>query len=222
MYKYSMQLAGLAALLSLLVAVPVFALEGRVDIRVAPGERPEPRQILQRIIGERQDTVRPQPAERPEGRVVSLGGKVASVGSESFSLEIPSNRERATTTITVVTMDSTEFKIGREDGSFSDVSIGSFAVATGAYATSTQTLTARKVDIASSTPPRGLEVREEVHDRIEARLGDGFFARIFASTTPSENIRGFFLRADTSIDTGENQSGFIRSVFQRFSRLFGR
>lgn len=224
----TLRIIGSAATLTLFAVAPVLALEsdGGVDVQVAPGPRQEPRVILQRIIQQGQEhrngNNQNNPEDRPMPPAVSFGGTVSSVSSPNFSLEIPAVRERATTTITVVTSASTTFLFGREGGSFDNVSIGSFVVAAGAYATSTQTLTARRVDIASSTVPRGLEVRAAVHDRIETRLGEGFFSRLFASSTAPAPLRFFFgAQASSTLDEGERQ-GFVRSLFQGVARFFGR
>ena len=130
----------------------------------------------------------------------SVGGKVTAVSSPNFTLELPRVGDKATTTVTVTTNASTTFLLGKNSASISDVAVGGFALVAGPFASSTQTITALRVNLSTSTPPRGQEVRIEVREAVAERLENRF-----GTSAP----RGFVREV-------------VDSVFQGFARFFGR
>ena len=130
----------------------------------------------------------------------SVGGKVTAVSAPNFTLELPRVGDKATTTVTVTTNASTTFLLGKNSASISDVAVGSFALVVGPYASSTQTITALRVNLSTSTSPRGQEIRMEVREAVAERFDDRF-----GTSTP----RGFV-------------RGMMNSIFQGFARFFGR
>lgn len=161
--------------LSLLAAAPAFAQgpEGRGE---GWGPQQGPRGAMQ-IMMQRFER-RPMPMEM-------FGGKVTAVSSPNFTLELPAFGRQATTTVTVATNASTTFMLGKQSASIADVAVGDFATVQGRYATSTQTLTALRVNLATSTPSRGMQVRGLVHDAISERLNEEF-----SSSMPPRNFGG--------------------------------
>ncbi|OGG54587.1 hypothetical protein A3C20_01880 [Candidatus Kaiserbacteria bacterium RIFCSPHIGHO2_02_FULL_55_25] len=130
----------------------------------------------------------------------SVGGKVTAVSAPNFTLELPRVGDKATTTVTVTTNASTTFLLGKNSASISDVAVGGFALVAGPFASSTQTITALRVNLSTSTPPRGQEVRIEVREAVAERLENRF-----GTSAP----RGFVREV-------------VDSVFQGFARFFGR
>ena len=130
----------------------------------------------------------------------SVGGKVTAVSAPNFTLELPRVGDKATTTVTVATNASTTFLLGKNSASISDVAVGSFALVAGPYASSTQTIEALRVNLSTSTPPRGQEIRIEVREAVAERFEDRF-----GTTTPRAFVRGV-----------------MNSMFQGLARFFGR
>jgi len=130
----------------------------------------------------------------------SVGGKVTAVSASNFRLEIPAMPRQGTTTVNVVTNASTTFLLGKNSASISDVAVGSFALVAGPFASSTQTITALRVNLSTSTPPRGQEIRIEVREAVAERFEDRF-----GTTTPRAFVRGV-----------------MNSMFQGLARFFGR
>ena len=130
----------------------------------------------------------------------SLGGKVTAVSAPNFTLELPRMGDTATTSVNVVTNASTTFLLGKNSASMSDVAVGGFALVAGPFASSTNTITALRVNISTSTPARGQEVRMEVREAVTERLDDRF-----GTSTPRGLVRNI-----------------VNSVFQGFARFFGR
>jgi hypothetical protein len=165
--------------LSLLAAAPALAQEkGRGPWQIPrPGNEASttPRGAMQMLL----EHMGMRPALRE-----SFGGKVTAVSAPDFSLEIPALGRLSTTTINVVTDASTTFRVGTSTGSIGDVAIGDYALVEGRYATSTQTLTALRVNVTASAPNRGQEVRAIVHDVISQRVNEEL-----STTTPPRHIR---------------------------------
>lgn len=130
----------------------------------------------------------------------SLGGKVTAVNAPNFTLELPRIGDKATTTVNVVTNASTTFLLGKNSASMSDVAVGNFALVAGPFASSTNTITALRVNLSTSTPVRGQEMRVEVREAVAERLEDKF-----GTSTRREFVRGV-----------------MNSIFQDFARFFGR
>ncbi len=115
-----------------------------------------------------------------------MGGKVLSVSAPNFTLELPALGAHATSTVTVATNASTTFALGKNSATFADIAAGQFAMVRGSFATSTQTLTAMRVELATTTPNRGEMTREVVHNAIEERFNERL-----SSSTPPREFRGF-------------------------------
>jgi len=89
--------------------------------------------------------------DRPVATVI--GGAIADVGASSFSIDVPARGSSATSTASIVTDASTTYVFAGATSSFSDIAPGRFVTVQGIItATSTMTIEARRVEIATSTP----------------------------------------------------------------------
>ncbi|MFA7309822.1 MAG: hypothetical protein WC050_02855 [Candidatus Paceibacterota bacterium] len=148
----------------------------------------------------------------------AIGGKVSAVSGSSFSLEVPRMRDNATTTLTVNTTASTTFMLGKNPASLSDVAVGNFAMVFGPVSTSTQTITAVRVNLATSTPGIGPKP-------MMGKDGEGREWGVGASTTP-EQVQADIAARMTEQFSGRAEPSLIRnivnSVFSNFRHFFGR
>jgi hypothetical protein len=179
--------------LSLLSAVPAFAENGmhgfRGDQGVSERGMPmQPENMMQSIMR--------RGNEMRGLRVEAFAGKVTAASSPNFTLELPRIGPRATTTLTVATNASTTFTLGRNAAMFSDVTVGDFAMVMGSYESSTNTLTALRVNLATSTAGG---IRPMMGGENASRWGS-----VPTSTTPRA-IRGF-----------------VGSIMQGIRHFFGR
>lgn len=74
-------------------------------------------------------------------------GIVTSVGSSSFTIALPGNREHATTTVTVNVTSATTYMRASSTAAFSDLSAGSRVEVIGQFSTSTKSVAATRVMI---------------------------------------------------------------------------
>lgn len=145
---------------------------------------------------------RPQQAQG--NAAFAFGGRVASVDGTTFTIDMPGRDNAATTTITVTTDASTTFMlVGAGPSTLAAVTVGSFANVHGAMtSTTTRTIAATRVEIASTTPAvRGpsqadMEQLQEHMQQIGDQGGEG-------DTGTSTPVQHFFQR-----------------VFERFSNFF--
>lgn len=144
--------------------------------------------------------IRPPQGPRADAHMEQFGGKITAVSSPSFTLELPAIGRQATTTITVMTNASTTYRLASTTASWSDVAVGDFAMVSGPFATSTQTLTANRVQLSITAPNRGQEVRAVVHDAIDQRVNE-----MLSTTTRPAQLRGFI-------------GNLIQSIFSIFHR----
>lgn len=159
-----------------------------------------------------------QGMERGRGEMMgrSVGGKVTAVSSPNFTLELPRIGDKATTTVNVVTNASTTFLLDKNSASVSDVAVGDYALVAGPYASSTETITALRVNLSTSTPNRG-------RGPMMGGEGRGFGAG--ASTTPEQaqnDVTNELVNQYQGSAPADVVRSIIGSVFARFAHFFGR
>lgn len=183
--------AGTVALMTLSMAMPAFAHDGQDDWGESEGRDRVATTVPERVLGEkaglimgfqslfrRGDDKRDEHAGAPK---IELGGKVSAVSGSAFTIELPAMRDRATSTATIMTNASTTYKMkGSDTATLSDIAAGSFVQVKGLLtSTSTMTITAIRVDIASGTPrvikeridDVKIEVKQRIEDKIERDIG---------------------------------------------------
>lgn len=137
----------------------------------------------------------------PHSRVQEIAGAVTSVSSAGFTIDLPPRNRQATTTAVVTVDASTTYRKAGATASFADIVAGAFVRAQGSRAaSSTLTIHARRIEIASTTPqvlgrsaetPRPLQgIKQQLARRIDEAASATDLRR--AITVFLERLGGLF------------------------------
>jgi len=124
--------------------------------------------------GPREDHMGSSSAEHkpmPIAPQMGVPGIVASLGTSSFAMTLPGNKEHATTTFTVNVTASTTYQHASSTATFADVTVGAKVVVLGKVASSTKTIMAQRVVIT------GAGMKPEKKEGLINKLKHFFFGK---------------------------------------------
>lgn len=154
-----------------------------------------------------------RPMKDEKGMVRPMGkfaGVVTSVSSDSFAINLPGGKDRATTTLKVVVSSDTKFTKGSTTASLSDLSAGTRVAVAGTFSTSTKSIAAQHVLIGGDGMNKGKEMGEKKGLLMR-------FKHFFEKRGKESEVK-----SDASIDAAANtpaaavEGSAAASIFQKF------
>lgn len=111
--------------------------------------------------------------KRMEMPMRGIPGLVSSVGTDSFKMALPGNKDKATTTVTVNITSATTFTRASTTVALSDLAEGTRVVVLGKFSTSTKTIAAERVMVGGE----GKGMKEGNRKGLIERLKHLFFQK---------------------------------------------